>query len=222
MPQCKPEAQGGRCRGAGQICWSGPYANKPGRLSRASPANKISHIRFIPLEGEAVLSHAGGRWQLHSSKTVGHSFYINFFDLHRPRPFARRAFKLRALSSAAPTILFKAMKHLKATVYRRNHPSKPGRDSGFAEGNGHINSFSRNPAGINRVGEMVREAMPPGFKHSCTANAAGVHHHVFKQTRRPPAHCAGRTPGHAVPARTRHLTGCAKTAPCSAVPGLMT
>ncbi len=55
------------------------------------------------------------------------------------------------------------------------------------------NSFSHNSAGINRVGEMVREAMPPGFNHSCTANAAGVNHHVYTQpiSRRPAIVLAG-------------------------------
>ncbi|MGI6088067.1 MAG: M20/M25/M40 family metallo-hydrolase [Kiritimatiellia bacterium] len=45
-----------------------------------------------------------------------------------------------------------------------------------------INSFSHNPAGINQVGELVREAMPPGFKHSCVTNDAGVNHHIFTKS----------------------------------------
>ncbi len=44
------------------------------------------------------------------------------------------------------------------------------------------NSYSHNPDGVNRVGAIVRQAMPPGFQHTVAANPAGVQHHIFTQT----------------------------------------
>lgn len=56
-----------------------------------------------------------------------------------------------------------------------------------------VNSYSHDPSGINRVGEIVQEAMPPGFKHTIAANPDGVNHHIFKHTAggRPPIVLAG-------------------------------
>lgn len=43
------------------------------------------------------------------------------------------------------------------------------------------NSFSRNPEGVNLTGEIIRQAMPPGFKYEFQTNRLGVKHHTFSQ-----------------------------------------
>jgi glutamate carboxypeptidase len=42
-----------------------------------------------------------------------------------------------------------------------------------------INSYSRNPEGINQVGELVRRSMPKNLKHQITTDRKGVNHHLF-------------------------------------------
>lgn len=42
-----------------------------------------------------------------------------------------------------------------------------------------VNSHSRNPAGINRVGQMVVDLMPHCLEHRVVVDEKGVNHHIF-------------------------------------------
>jgi glutamate carboxypeptidase len=43
-----------------------------------------------------------------------------------------------------------------------------------------INSWSKNPAGINQVGEVIREKLGSGYVHRPVTDDEGVNHHIFE------------------------------------------